>query len=156
MADAAKFPDPLTPATPFDSQALSTQFGLGAASERFATGAQIQHELDAALPATIQGLLADVAPDFGRIMVEFVFGDIYSRPGLDRKSRILATLAAVTALNQTFAVEEYVRFARNAGFTKEEIVEVIMQMSVYAGMGPAMEGLLAAKKVFAAELSAAS
>lgn len=127
---------------------LFERFQPGEMSEKFALGFTRQAQLDPKLPETIQGALAAVAPDFGRIIVEFVFGDIYARPGLDFKHRVLATLAAVTALNQLFAVEEYVRFALNQGFTRTEIVEVIMQMAVYAGMGPAMEGLATAKKVF--------
>ena len=62
-----------------------------------------------------------MAPDFGRIIVESVFGDIYARPGLDFKLRVLATLAAVTALNQVFAVKEYICFALNVGFSRTEI-----------------------------------
>ena len=137
-----------TPNTLFDAQALSNRFNLGAISERYKQGVQFQSALDPNLPDTIQGLLNDVAPDFGRIIVESVFGDIYARPGLDFKLRVLATLSAVTALNQMFAVKEYIRFALNVGFSQTEIVEVLMQMYIYAGMGPAMEALMAAKEVF--------
>lgn len=136
--------------TPFDAQEFSNRHGLGPVSEKYERGIQMQGALDPATPETIQGLLDDVAPEFGKIIVEYVFNDIYARPGLDFKSRVFATLAAVTALNQEFAVEEYVRFALNVGWTRPEIVEVIMQMSVYAGMGPAMTGLMAANRVFAA------
>lgn len=139
---------PSTLGASFDAQALSDRFNLGPISERYQQGAQFQSALDPDLPDTIQGLLNDVAPDFGRIIVEFVFGDIYARPGLDFKLRVLATLAAVTALNQVFAVKEYIRFALNVGFSRTEVVEVLMQMSVYAGMGPAMEALMVAKEVF--------
>ena len=119
-----KSTNPSTAGAPFDAQALSDRFNLGPISERFERGAKFQHALDPSLPDTIQTLLADTAPDFGRIIVEFVFGDIYARPGLDFKLRVLATLAAVTALNQVFAVKEYIRFALNVGFTQTEIVEV--------------------------------
>ena len=136
--------------TSIDAQEFSDRHGLGPVSEKYERGIQMQRALDPATPETIQGLLDGVAPEFGKIIVEYVFNDIYARPGLDFKLRVFATLAAVTALNQEFAVEEYVRFALNAGWTRTEIVEVIMQMSVYAGMGPAMTGLMAAKRVFAA------
>ena len=134
---------------PFDAQAFSDAHGLGKVSEKYQRGIQVQYALDPATPETIQGMLDDIAPDFGKVIVEYVFNDIYARPGLDFKSRVLATLAAVTALNQEFAVEEYVRFCLNAGWTRTEIVEVIMQMSVYAGMGAAMTSLMAAKRAFA-------
>ncbi len=132
----------------FDPQALSDRHGLGPVSEKCALGAQFQYRTDPSTPDTIQNALDSVAPDFGRIIVEFVFGDIYARPGLDFKLRVFATLAAVAALNQTFAVKEYVRFALNAGWSRVEIVEVLMQISVYAGMGPAMDALAAAKETF--------
>ncbi|MEC5216307.1 4-carboxymuconolactone decarboxylase [Actimicrobium sp. GrIS 1.19] len=133
----------------FDIDAFIQKHQLGDVSEKYRTGIQYQHALDPNLPETIQGILNDVAPDFGKIIVEYVFADIYARPGLDMKYRIIATLAAVTALNQVFAVKEYIRFALNAGFSRTEVVEVLMQMSVYAGMGPAMDALVAARDVFA-------
>ena len=135
--------------TTFDIDAFMKKHELGAVSPKYRTGIQYQHALDPDLPETIQGILDDVAPDFGKIIVEYVFADIYARPGLDMKYRLIATLAAVTALNQVFAVKEYIRFALNGGFSRAEVVEVLMQMSVYAGMGPAMDALVAAKEVFA-------
>ena len=133
----------------FNIDEFVERHNLGMVSAEYRKGIKHQHALDPALPETIQGILDDVAPDFGKIIVEYVFAGIYARPGLDMKYRIIATLAAVTALNQVFAIKEYVRFALNAGFNRTEIVEVLMQMSVYAGMGPAMDALVAAKEVFA-------
>jgi 4-carboxymuconolactone decarboxylase len=94
--------------------------------------------------------LRDVAPDFARYLVEFPFGDIYDRPGLDLKSREIATIAALTALgNARPQLEVHIHGALNVGCTRTEIVETIMQMAVYAGFPAALNGLSAAQSVFA-------
>lgn len=140
--------------TNFDTDAFLLKHKIESTGQKYRDGIQFQHALDPDLPETIQSIVDGVAPDFGKIIVEFVFADIYARPGLDMKYRLIATLAAVTALNQVFAVKEYIRFSLRAGFSRTEVAEVLMQMSVYAGMGPAMDALVAAKEVFA-ELDAA-
>jgi 4-carboxymuconolactone decarboxylase len=94
--------------------------------------------------------LKDIAPDFARYVVEFPFGDIYDRPGLDLKSREIATVAALAALgNARPQLEVHVHGALNVGCTRTEIVEVLMQMAVYAGFPAALNGLFAAQHVFA-------
>jgi 4-carboxymuconolactone decarboxylase len=101
--------------------------------------------------------LRDIAPDFGRYLVEFAFGDIYARPGLDLRSRQIATVAALTALGTAAPqLKVHIAGALNVGCTRDEIAEVIMQMAVYAGFPAALNGLAAAKEVFAAhEVTAA-
>ncbi|SMB78478.1 carboxymuconolactone decarboxylase family protein [Deinococcus hopiensis] len=94
--------------------------------------------------------LRDVSPDLGRMVVEFAFGDVISRPGLDLKSREIATVAALTALgNARPQLKVHIHGALNVGCTREEVVETIMQMAVYAGMPAALNGMFAAKEVFA-------
>ena len=93
--------------------------------------------------------LKSISPDFEKLVIEFPYGDIYSRPGLDLKTRELVTIASLTTLG--FAASElkaHLNNALNAGCTKEEIVEVIMQMSVYAGFPAALNSLLMAGEVF--------
>src|SRR3989344_2024945 len=86
-----------------------------------------------------------------RYLIEFPFGDIYSRPGLDLRSREIAVIAALTALgNATPQLKVHLQAALNVGVTREEIVEVLMQMAVYAGFPAALNGLAAAREVFAA------
>lgn len=93
--------------------------------------------------------LKDISPDLGRYIIEFGFGDIYSRPGLDLKSREVATIAALTALgNAQPQLKVHIHAALNVGCTREEVVEVIMQMAVYAGFPAALNGISAAKAVF--------
>lgn len=93
--------------------------------------------------------LRDIAPDMARFVVEFAYGDVYSRPGLDLKTRELATVSALTALgNCPLQLKSHINGALNAGWTRREVVEVIIQMAVYAGFPAALNGLYAAKEVF--------
>jgi len=95
--------------------------------------------------------LADIAPDFARYIVEFPFGDIYTRPGLDLRQREIATIAALAALgNATLQLKVHIEAGLNVGLSRDEIVEVLIQMAVYAGFPAALNGLFAAKDVFAA------
>ncbi|AGU50884.1 putative carboxymuconolactone decarboxylase [Variovorax paradoxus B4] len=96
--------------------------------------------------------LAGIAPDFARLLIEFPFGDIYSRPGLDLRSREIAVVAALTAMgNAAPQLKVHIQGALNVGVTCNEVVEVIMQMAVYAGFPAALNGLTAAREVFAAD-----
>jgi len=92
--------------------------------------------------------LGDIAP-LARYVAEFAYGDIYNRPSLDLKSREIATVAALTALgNAPLQLQSHIEGALNSGCTREEIVEVIIQMAVYAGFPAAINGINAAKEVF--------
>lgn len=93
--------------------------------------------------------LKDIAPDLGRYIIEFAFGDIYSRSGLDLKSREIATIAALTALgNAQPQLKVHIHAALNVGCSREEVVEVIIQMAVYAGFPAALNAISVAKAVF--------
>lgn len=93
--------------------------------------------------------LKDIAPDLGRYIIQFAFGDIYSRSGLDLKSREIATIAALTALgNAQPQLKVHIDAALNVGCTREEVVEVIIQMAVYAGFPAALNAISVAKTVF--------
>lgn len=99
--------------------------------------------------------LSGIAPDFARYLIEFPFGDIYSRPGLDLRSREIATIAALTAMgNAAPQLKVHIEAGLNVGLSRDEITEVIMQMAVYAGFPAALNGLFAAKEVFAARVTA--
>ena len=94
--------------------------------------------------------LKDIAPDLGRYTIEFPFGDIYSRPGLDLRSREIAVVAALTALgNAAPQLKVHINGALNVGVTREEVVEIIIMMAVYAGFPAALNGIAAAKEIFA-------
>jgi 4-carboxymuconolactone decarboxylase len=98
---------------------------------------------------TLEDSLSDIAPDLARYVVEFPYGDIYTRPGLDLKTRELVTISSITTMGGAHTqLKSHIRGALNVGCTKEEILEVIIQMAVYAGFPRAINGVLAAKEVF--------
>jgi 4-carboxymuconolactone decarboxylase len=118
-------------------------------NERYEHGLRRLQEVDAEQVGRIVAGLRDIAPDFGRLLIEFAFGDIYARPGLDLKTRQIATVAALTALGTAAPqLRVHIHGALNVGCTREEITETIMQMAVYAGFPAALNGLAAAREVF--------
>jgi len=117
--------------------------------DRYERGWEKLKEIDGKAGERVVESLRDIAPDFARYLIEFPFGDIYSRPGLDVKSREIAVIAALTALgNAAPQLMVHIHGALNVGCTREEVVEVIVQMSVYAGFPAALNGLFSAKEVF--------
>ncbi len=119
-------------------------------SSRYSRGLEKLREIDGMAGERVVASLADIAPDFAKYLIEFPFGDIYSRPQLDLKTREIGVVAALTALgNATPQLKVHIHGALNVGCTREEVVEIIMQMSIYAGFPAALNGLFAAKEVFA-------
>jgi 4-carboxymuconolactone decarboxylase len=117
--------------------------------DRYERGWEKLREIDGEAGERVIQSLRDIAPDFARYVIEFPFGDIYSRPALDLKSREIAVVAALTALgNAAPQLKVHIHGAINVGCTREEVIEVIMQMAVYAGFPAALNGLFAAKEVF--------
>jgi 4-carboxymuconolactone decarboxylase len=118
--------------------------------DRYQRGLALLDRLDREQGARILAALEEVAPDFARLLVEFAFGDICARPGLDLKTREIATVAALTALGTAPAqLRVHIKAALNLGCSRTELTEAIMQMAVYAGFPAALNGLAAAKEVFA-------
>lgn len=122
---------------------------------RYERGLRKLKEIDGHAGERVVESLRDIAPDFARLLIEFPFGDIYSRPQLDLKSREIAVVAALTALgNAQPQLKVHIHGALNVGCTQDEVIEVIMQMAVYAGFPAALNGLFAAKEVFDARAEA--
>ena len=116
---------------------------------RYQRGWEKLKEVDGEAGERVIESLKDIAPDFARYLIEFPFGDIYSRPALDLKSREIAVVAALTALGHAAPqLKVHIHGALNVGCTRQEVVEVIIQMAVYAGFPAALNGLFAAKEVF--------
>ncbi|MCW5693164.1 MAG: carboxymuconolactone decarboxylase family protein [Pseudolabrys sp.] len=132
-----------------------TQQDSDRSDNRLERGKLALAKIDGEAGSRVIAALADIAPDFGRYILEFSFGDIYSRPGLDLRAREIATIAALTAMgNATPQLKVHIEAGLNVGVTRQEIIEVMMQMAVYAGFPAALNGLFAAKEVFAATPSA--
>ncbi|MBY7959783.1 carboxymuconolactone decarboxylase family protein [Vibrio fluvialis] len=117
---------------------------------RFTAGLAKLNEIDGDAGQKVMESLQGICPDLARFTVEYPFGDIYSREGLDLKSREIATVAALTALgNCTPQLKVHLNAALNVGCTEDELKEVILQMSVYAGFPAALNGMFAFKEVLA-------
>ena len=90
----------------------------------------------------------DIAPDLSRYVVEFAFGDIYSRPGLDNKQKVLTTITALVAQGKP-QIGMHIKTGLSVGLTAEEIVGCIMHLLPYTGFPSVLNALTVAKEVFA-------
>ena len=118
-------------------------------NERFENGLKKLQEIDGEAGKKVIESLSTIAPDLAKYTIEFPFGDIYQRPGLDLKSREIATVAALTALGHCLPqLNVHINGALNVGCKPEEIVEVIIQMAVYAGFPAALNAMFVVKEVF--------
>lgn len=133
-----------------------TQQSPNAGESRLERGRRALAEIDGEAGSNVVAALADIAPDFATYLFEFPFGDIYSRPGLDLRAREIATIAALTAMGTaTPQLKVHIEAGLNVGLSRNEITEIIMQMAVYAGFPAALNGLFAARDVFAARFPSA-
>ena len=89
----------------------------------------------------------EISPDLEQLILKFVAGQIWTRSGLDLKTRSLATVAALTALGRTSALELNVRMAAGNGASKKEILEVMLQIAPYAGFPAVWDGMKIATRV---------
>jgi 4-carboxymuconolactone decarboxylase len=91
----------------------------------------------------------DFDADFQHYIVESVWGSIWSRPGLDKKTRHLLTIAMLAALGKEHELSLHIRATQNTGVTRDEVKEVLLQVGIYAGVPAANSAIAVAKKVFA-------
>jgi alkylhydroperoxidase/carboxymuconolactone decarboxylase family protein YurZ len=90
----------------------------------------------------------EICPDFEEYVVRFLSGEVWSRPGLDRRTKSLVTVATLSALGRPLGLELNVRMALNNGATAQEVVETLLHVAPYAGFPACWEGLAVAHKVF--------
>ena len=118
-------------------------------NDRYQRGWEKLKEVDGEAGEKVVAYLKDIAPDLGRYVIEFPFGDVYSRGILSLKEREIATIAALAALgNAQPQLKVHIHGALNVGCSRREVVEVFIQMAVYAGFPAALNATLAAKEVF--------
>lgn len=112
-------------------------------SDRYRRGLDVAEQLAAdKLAHFVKSGVAEVAPDFARMVIEFAFGDIYSREALDLKSRELIAIAALAACGHAGPqLRVHVESAESAGISKAEVIEVLMQIALYAGFPAALNAL---------------
>lgn len=120
------------------------------ADERHARGLALLQQVDGPAGPGIVDSLADLAPDLGRFVIDYAFGDVYARTGLDLPTRELASVAMCTALGTAAPqLRVHLRGFLNVGGTREEIVALLTQLAGYAGFPAALNGIAAAREVFA-------
>jgi 4-carboxymuconolactone decarboxylase len=124
---------------------------MGDHDASYKTGMQIRRDMFG--PAGADDRVA-AATDFNRpfedVVTRYCFGDTWSRPGLDRKTRSMITLAALTALVRPNQLKVHVRGALANGVTPEEIREILLHTAVYAGIPAGVEAFTAAAEVLPA------
>jgi len=119
-------------------------------SELYERGLRIRREVvgDAYVDAALRG-----ADDFSMPMQELVteacWGSVWSRPGLDRRSRSILNLGMIAALNRPEELAAHVRGALTNGVTREEIREAFLQVAIYVGMPAGLSSFKIAREVFA-------
>lgn len=111
-------------------------------NERFERGlAALRKANEKGLDDLIRNMDA-IAPDLARFVIEFAYGDVYTRPGLLPDQRELCIVAALTALgNRERQLRDHIQAALNSGCTPQEVIEVILMMAVYAGFPAAINGM---------------
>jgi 4-carboxymuconolactone decarboxylase len=118
-------------------------------SERFERGWKKLKEVDGEAGHNVIESLKDISPDLGRYTIEFPFGDVYSRGILSLKEREISTISALAALGNALPqLKVHIHGALNVGCTRQEIIEIFIQMAVYAGFPAALNATFAAKEVF--------
>jgi 4-carboxymuconolactone decarboxylase len=118
----------------------------------FAKGERVLEQMLGASEARrVRAAWRALAPDFERYVVTFLAGEIWARTALDRRTRSLCTIAALTALGRTNGLALNIHMALRNGASRQEIVETVLHMAPYAGFPAAWEALVLAKQVFARE-----
>ena len=116
--------------------------------DRFVRGWKKMQEIDGEAGEKVEDNLKDISGDLGRYIIEYSFGDVYSREGLTLKQKEIAVVAALTAMgNASPQLRVHLHGALNVGCSEDEVKEVILQMAVYAGFPAAINGMNALKEV---------
>jgi len=111
-------------------------------NERYMRGIDVLQELAAGpLEEFLTSRVAEVAPDFARMAIEFPFGDLYARDGLDLQTREIVAISALASLGQAKQLRMHVAAALQLGLGRAAIIEILMQSAVYGGFPAALNAL---------------
>ncbi|TAK76412.1 MAG: carboxymuconolactone decarboxylase family protein [Gammaproteobacteria bacterium] len=118
-------------------------------SERFERGSQKINELmEGGDQGVIKGL-GKIAPDLAKYVLEFIFGDLYSRAGLELKTKQMLTITILATLgNAKPQLAYHINCALNIGITRQEIIDIMTHLAGYAGFPAALNATATAKEVF--------
>ncbi|WP_442593486.1 carboxymuconolactone decarboxylase family protein [Parapusillimonas sp. JC17] len=118
-------------------------FAKGLKNRQEVLGAEhVQKSLDAA---------DDFTADMQKLVTEWCWGELWSRPGLDRRTRSIINLSMLSALNRPHEIRLHVRGALNNGLTQDDIKEIFLQVAIYCGVPAALDGMKVAAEVIAEE-----
>ena len=118
-------------------------------SIRFAQGSDLLSRIDGEGGTSVIESLADIAPDVGRYIVEFAFGDIYARPALSLRDRELATIVSLCTQGAADPqLRVHIRGALNVGLTRSEVIEAFIQCIPYTGFPRVLNAINVAREVF--------
>jgi 4-carboxymuconolactone decarboxylase len=112
-------------------------------SDRYMRGLEVAEQLAAdKLDEFLTSRVAELAPDFARMTIEFALGDLYTRNCLDLRSREFVAISSLASLGDTGPhLRIHIRAALGLGISKAEIIEILMQTAVYAGFPAALNAL---------------
>jgi 4-carboxymuconolactone decarboxylase len=143
----------------FDQRGIQASIGAAAVPtprSRYSKGWECLREDDGHLGEQIVSSMNSVSPDLGRFIIEFAFGDIYTRPGMGLLSRELVTVAALIAMGSaTPQLKVHINGFLNVGGTRAQLVEIVTHVAAYAGFPRAINGAMALKEVLAKRVGAA-
>jgi len=118
-------------------------------NERYDRGLEIRREVlgteyvDAAIASA-----DELSRPLQELVTEYCWGEVWGRPGLERKTRSFINLAMIAALNRPHELRLHIRAAMTNGLTKEDIKEVFLQVAIYCGIPAGIDSFRAAKEVF--------
>lgn len=133
------------------TDAISTpEEGEQMTDETLALGARIRREVNGdAVVDRIEASTDDFSRPMQDLVTKYAFGEIWGRPGLDRRSRSILNIGMLAVLNRPDALAGHIRGGLNNGLTRDEIQEVLLQVAVYAGMPAGLGSFAVAGRVFA-------
>ncbi len=117
---------------------------------KFKVGEECLRKIDGVAGKKVMESLADIAPDLGRFIIEFAFGDIYSREGLSLQEREIITITSLLTQGGCEAqLDVHINGSLNVGISPEKIIETFIQCIPYVGFPRVLNATFVAKKIFA-------
>lgn len=117
--------------------------------QRHERGLKALNALDAKAAQSVLKSLSDIAPEMAGFIVDFAYGEVHARPGLDVKSRQVSTVAALTALgNAKPQLKFHLNASLNCGISPRQLIEIMYVTAVFAGFPAGLNGVFAAREVF--------
>ena len=118
-------------------------------SETFKRGTEVRKWLMGEMFDEAQARRTPFTDEWMDFVNQYAFGEVWARPGLDKKTRHMLTIAMLTALGRLDELKAHLSLTPNSGVTRDEVKEVLMHAAIYAGVPAAMSAFNRANEVFA-------